>query len=211
MTVLVACAVVLALPPGGARKPTISLTMGLLLAVGALTAARGAYRVFRAPRAATPIRLDDPRAGRRTGLGYKSFVAWRYLLVSRPHVTRRTKLLLLAGMVFLAVIGLGLQIGDAGPAAHVSPLWSAQIVALAFIAGVVVIGVLRFSKPAWISSAIGLGVLIIAWIALAIWGPDLHHPMEMMSENRQRLLIGLFWARNVGAGIAGLAMFFGSL
>ncbi|HET9627087.1 MAG TPA: ABC transporter permease [Kofleriaceae bacterium] len=212
LVLIAACSFVLGLLPGPEGKPAISITMIVLLVVGALTAARGVYRLIRAPRISVPFATGggDEAGTQRGGLGYKSFVAWRYLLDSRRHVTWRTKLLLTVGALFIAVVSLGMQ-SDPATTGKVSPMWIAQLVALGFVAVVLFTGVLRFSKPARITAALGLGIFAIAYAMILIWGPDPHHPIEMMSENRQWFLLAVFWIRNVGGGLAGLAMFFGSL
>jgi len=116
MVLFVACTFVLAVPPGSAGKPTISITMGLLLAAGVLTAARGVYRLLRVPRAAMPIHLEDRpggdrSAGRRSGLGYK-FVRRLALPAGQPAARHLAdQALVVRGRAVPRRDRLGLQIG----------------------------------------------------------------------------------------------------
>src|SRR4051812_3999475 len=64
---------------------TIEYASYVALLAGGLTAVRGIWRLVRTPlTGAVPIKLEV------RGLGYKSFVAWRYLLVSDRKITLTT-------------------------------------------------------------------------------------------------------------------------
>lgn len=146
------------------------------------------------------------------GMGYKSFVAWRYLLVANPKVGKR------AGRLLLACIGLAIAFGiaraaDVGPASPsiYSAIWVAGLVGLVVTTAVVFFGVLPHSRPAMILGVVGLAVLALALIALKLVGlphlPLLHlDGMQVDSIKPTIKIVAIF-----GGVVTGLAMLFGSL
>ncbi|HZJ65662.1 MAG TPA: hypothetical protein VFD36_19265, partial [Kofleriaceae bacterium] len=101
------------------------------MVAGGMTAVRGIWRLVNSPR---------------FGAGYKSFVAWRYLLVHDPKVTGRTKLALAAGLVGAVVLGVLRETPLAGKPQFNDPVWIAGAVAmLVFVGAVIIGGVLRYS------------------------------------------------------------------
>jgi lipoprotein-releasing system permease protein len=146
------------------------------------------------------------------GLGYKSFVAWRYLLVANPKVGP------LAGRLVLACIGMAIafgiaraaNVGPASPSIH-SPIWAIGLIGLVFTTAVVFVGVLPHSKPAMILGVFGLAVLGLALIALKLVGlphlPLLHlDAFEVDAIKPTIKIVAIF-----GGVVTGLAMLFGSL
>jgi lipoprotein-releasing system permease protein len=153
----------------------------------------------------------DPNVDRRVrrGLGYKSFVAWRYLLVNETKVTRSTKILLVLGAGLLAAIGLVLELTGQVPAKG-SPIRVVQESTALFVGIVIFLGVLRHSKPAVITFLIGLAVLIAGGVGLRLLGVD-DRPLEMLDNGHATALQICNGAAIAGGVIAGLAMFFGFL
>ena len=153
----------------------------------------------------------DPNPLASLGLGYKSFVAWRYLLVFHQRVTARTKVALAS----LASLRLSMWLGfGAGISAHdlADP---AHVVALAATAAFVVVvawGVLRHSKPALITFLFGAVVALGATIATYVVSSD--QPASVFAQaaaDHKLLLKVLNGAQIGGAVLAGLAAFFGAL
>src|SRR4029078_11150195 len=106
------------------------------MVVGALTAVRGSWRLLRSGGFVPfPFRLSR--------LSYKSFVAWRYLLVARCKVSRRIQWLLLAGFA-VQLVGAArlLAFIDAGNPRLALALWILSGVSFLFNAVVVFGGVL---------------------------------------------------------------------
>ena len=94
--------------------------------------------------------------------GYRSFVAWRYLLISQPKVTRNTRIALLLAIGVRIAWWISADQGFAATfIAYMSPVASAKAVVTAITSsaiGVIVFwGVLRHSRPAMWAFVIGLG------------------------------------------------------
>ncbi len=149
--------------------------------------------------------------------GYRSFVAWRYLLVAQPKVTKQTKIALL---VAFAVRIVWFVISDEGFGAtflaYMNPGASANAMITAITSSAIPIilfwGVLRHSRPAMWSFLVGLavGVVCNVVIKLIVTGkaPFLS---DLQPETQVRIVFGLGIASLVGCAFAGLATFFGSL
>src|SRR5262249_37073422 len=104
------------------------------------------------PPAVDPVRANLLRDWLR---GYKLFVAWRYLMVSNFKVSSRALRMAAGGLAALVVAAAARALHlepDLGLA--YDPLGVAQLAAAVFVAAVMFIGVLRYSKPSLI-----LGVL----------------------------------------------------
>jgi lipoprotein-releasing system permease protein len=182
------------------------------MAFGVLSAVLGILRLFRAD-----------------SLGYKSFVAWRYLLVYEQKVTRRTRIAILVGFgvrflcwpLFGAGLGTGgnivadvtqfLQDRDPELAFHIVGRELLPLAAWLFIAIVVTVGVLRHSRPAFymfmFGLVIGLGSIAVGALVRAQALPFIHLDPEEATPVLQVTGITML----VGFGLAGLATFFGSL
>src|ERR1041385_4179721 len=144
--------------------------------------------------------------------GYKLFVAWRYLLVTPRKIQPQAHRLLFAGLAALGLIALL-------PALHLepdttmlrNPMWVAEVVAGLFVTMVVFFGVLPHSKPALIIALVGVaafvpsfaGYLVLTYARL----PFVHLDPEQLTSLKQLVTIIAI----VGAGIAVIAMFFGTL
>ena len=142
--------------------------------------------------------------------GYKSFVAWRYLLVHEQKVTLPTKVLvavaLLGRMVFYMVgapIEAGVDMRD--------PIQIAAATSVVFFITVVFWGVLRYSKPAMILFLFGVGVGVVAEIGEQLVASD-QLPLFSLGPDAKRMALQVLGiVKIVGGAIAGLAAFFGSL
>lgn len=154
-----------------------------------------------------------------TGLaGYKSFVAWRYLLNHKQRVTPLTKILLGAGVAALGLVyGLGRLSGadatldlEAGFDPR-NPLHLALASLCLYELVVAVVGVLRFSKPSLFVFLFGVFIVALGLVGdrLISGGHVSSFPLE--SEARKLALRVMFFVMFGGAAIAGLGMFFGCL
>jgi lipoprotein-releasing system permease protein len=168
------------------------------LLVGGLTAARGIWRL---------VRGFEVR-----GLGYKSFVAWRYLLVTDRKVSPVTERLLLLGvalgLAFAVLRAAG--VGPDDPALN-SPIWAAGLAMLVVATAVVFLGVLPHSKPALVLGLVGIVVLGLALVVLKLIGlprlPFVHLDPAQVDLLKQPIKI----AAIVGGVLTGFAMLFGCL
>ncbi len=156
---------------------------------------------------------QDPKRGDGVGgLGYRSFVAWRYLLVANPKVSARAGRLLVLCLGLLVAFGVA-RAFDVGPAAPTiySVMWSVGLAGLVFVTAVVFLGVLPHSKPALVLGLVGLAVLGLALIALKLVGlprlPLLH--LDAMQVEAIKPTIKIIAI--IGGVLTGLAMLFGSL
>jgi hypothetical protein len=109
--------------------------------------------------------------------GYRAFVALRYLLIAEPKVTRRTKLalvILLPANITWSVIGTFGGSFSSGGGLYGIATFSAPFASVAnFVtvaltltfAVVVLVGVLRHSRPAMWAFLVGLGLAIGVTVA----------------------------------------------
>jgi len=146
------------------------------------------------------------------GLGYKSFVAWRYLLVANPKVSTPAGRMVVACMAIAIAFGIAraADIGPAAPSIH-SAIWAFGLGGLVLTTVVVFLGVLPHSKPAMILGIFGLAVLGLALIALKLVGlpnlPVLHlDAMQVDAIKPNIKIVAIF-----GGVVTGLAMLFGTL
>jgi lipoprotein-releasing system permease protein len=177
------------------------------LLAGGLTAARGVFRLVRTPlTGAVPIKLEA------RGLGYKSFVAWRYLLVADRKIRPVTTRLLSAGLAVLFLVALvrATALDPDAQGLH-NPLWVLEVASLLFVGAVVFLGVLPYSKPALIVGLIGVAVVLVSLVGLALVGMSKLPFVHLEPEQVTQVKLGINIAACVGAGLAGLAMFFGCL
>jgi lipoprotein-releasing system permease protein len=146
------------------------------------------------------------------GLGYKSFVAWRYLLVANRKVSLVTQRLLMVCVALGVAFGIA-RLAGVGPSdpALSSPIWIAGLVVLAFTAAVVFFGVLPYSKPALVLGLAGIAVLGLALVALKLLTlphlPVVHLDPTQVESLKQPIKITAI----VGGVLTGLAMLFGCL
>jgi lipoprotein-releasing system permease protein len=186
---------------------TLALATDVALLAGGLTAARGIWRLVRTPQTgAVPIQLEV------RGLGYKSFVAWRYLLVADRKVRPLTTRLLFAGVGMLVAVAL-VRTTALDPVAQGlrNPLFVLELAAFVFIVLVVFGGVLPTSKPALYVGVIGVAVLALSLVGFKLVGlprlPLIHLDPDQVIAVKTALTI----AASIGAGLALLAMFFGCI
>ena len=148
--------------------------------------------------------------------GYRAFVAWRYLLVPHPKVTRTGKIVI--GVSLLAVVVLREIVGGfifAMAMLAVSP-FNDPLVLLFALAVAVNIGavfwfVIRHSKPATVGFLAGL---VIALGSLGLTKLTIHNSLPFVtlaSETQMDLLQAFGISMLAGWVIVGLCAFFGSL
>ncbi|HET7501982.1 MAG TPA: FtsX-like permease family protein [Kofleriaceae bacterium] len=176
------------------------------IAAGGLTAARGIWRLVRTPPSGVPFGLA-PR-----GLGYKSFVAWRYLLDAKTRVTPLTRRMLSGGLI---VFGTAFSLRTAGVGSGATgmdnPLWVIEMSALAFMGAVIFTGVLRYSKPALIVCLIGIALMVLSLVATKLVVlPRL--PLVHLDPDQVVTVLQVSNGTQIGGAVlAGVAMFFGTL
>ena len=168
------------------------------MVAGGMTAVRGIWRLVKSPR---------------FGVGYKSFVAWRYLLVHDPKVTGRTKLALAAGIVAGVLLGALRQIRIFHVRVQLDdPVWIiGGLVLLVFFAAVIIGGVLRYSRPALVICLLGLVVLGLSLFGLKVVGPGKLPFVHFDAETADNVLKVTNGTAILGGVLVALAMFFGSL
>jgi lipoprotein-releasing system permease protein len=178
--------------------------VGALMLVGAAAAAVGVWQLVRAP---API--DLPFKLNPGFLGYKSFVAWRYLLVAHTKVSRKTRWLLvigLAGRLAVTVLRLSHVTSDTD-----QRLLVAGVVPLAFMGIVIFWGVLRHSKPAMLLCVLGILVVALSAAGWKLVGLGMLPFVHFDPETSDDVLKVTNITAIVGGVLIGLAMFFGSL
>jgi lipoprotein-releasing system permease protein len=155
--------------------------------------------------------LPAARAERpRFGLGYKSFVAWRYLMDARRAPRPMTLRMLLIGAAVLSGTALLRAFVGFGALHGYDPLQIVELAALAFVVVVVFFGVLPQSKLLLICAIIGLAVFVPSLTGYLL----LSHGVLKSHFDLDRLLAleqGLKISAAIGAGKTGLWMFFGLL
>lgn len=141
------------------------------------------------------------------GVGYRSFVAWRYLLDRRRSITLRTKLALLILIVYRLLlwlvfgVGIRVEITD--------PLHIVGFVAMLAVVGVLFWGVLqRNSKLAVVAFLLGITVAIAGSVSVLVVtnGEPTFNLTDTKRLNQILLIIKLS-----GFGFAGLATYLGTL
>lgn len=168
------------------------------MALGALTAVRGIWRLVRTAGGIT--------------LGYKSFVAWRYLLVASCKVSPRNRWLLAIGFgVQLAGTALLLAFIDGDHTRLATALWILAGVCFLFNTVVVFFGVLRHSRPALIIGIIGLALLGASLLLLRLLSRGTLLLVHFEPETALEILRYASGAAILGAVLFLLAMLFGTL
>jgi lipoprotein-releasing system permease protein len=146
-------------------------------------------------------------------LGYKSFVAWRYLLVTSPKVTRRTGWLVVAGIGLFALLAAlrTAELSSDRPWWS-DPLLDAELATAGYVFVVLLLGVLRHSKVALLAYLIGIGLAIPAvLISELVKRSALPFVVDLSPDHQTALLQALSVIAIVGLGLSFLAMFFGCL
>ena len=145
---------------------------------------------------------------------YKSFVALRYLLVPSSRVTYTTKILIVIGLVGTVGFRLLYEIPvTLGPTMGLYWMWLTLGLASLFGLGlfvVVVVGVVRFSKPAFVVVLVTFGVGTLATVLLV-----LIRQRVLLGEMRADQIKGVIHVFNLVAliafGVAAIATMIGSL
>ncbi|MDB4961794.1 MAG: hypothetical protein JWP01_1793 [Myxococcales bacterium] len=134
--------------------------------------------------------------------GYRSYVALRYLLVPEPKVTRRVKITLAIALGVRIVWAL-LNEGGLGARA-----WGATLVLVI----IVVVGVLRYSRPALWVFIIGVTLAVASAVLTSLISADML-PFVRADNPEVKILVlqGLGISMLVGGGLGGLSCFFGCL
>ena len=141
-----------------------------------------------------------------SGMGYKKFVAWRYLLVARPKVTMRAKLALLGSALVVAIAVLLVFELHVGPPTPQNPLIQ---VAVGLLVLVDVVGFLRHSIVAL--SAFLLGFLALATGAAIALMIQHHFLLHYTTGVPHAIALAILVCLAGGAVLCFLAMFFGTL
>jgi lipoprotein-releasing system permease protein len=184
----------------------VTLVGGIALAVHAI------WRVVQAPRsAAVYSKARQQGSAPFGGLGWKSFVAWRYLLVANRKVRPLTWRLLFGSLVLIGVLAW-LRSQSILPALEWNDaLLYAELVLLGFVVVVVYQGILPYSTPSLILGMVGLMMLVPSGVNYYLLSrgklPFLHLGIEEMVV----IMPKFFDIVLAGAVSAGIAMFFGTL
>jgi lipoprotein-releasing system permease protein len=179
-------------------RTAVTVAVYVLFVIGGLTALRGIWRL-----------VATPRTGMLPAGGYKSLVAWRYLLDLDRGTSRATQLMLLATFLPSLALRWASSIFAAHDPAHPLVLCSG-LLAVAFIA-TMVWGVLRRSKPAVIVWLLGVSLFLFALAGMALIKGTRLPLLDIDSPLRPVVMNALTVVQIVGAALAGLAMFFGYL
>ncbi len=182
------------------------------IAVGVVAIANGVWRLMAAYERADNIKSatlapgDLPAVSATSTLGYKSFVAWRYLLERRRRIKAWVWIALVATLAARAALWLivGNGVGDESIST-----WHGIVAIVLWIAigGTIFWGVLRKSKPASFVFLIGIVVGVGCTIAGSVIRYRTHGPFDL--EDVRPILQTLGISALAGFGLAGLAMFFG--
>jgi ABC-type lipoprotein release transport system permease subunit len=190
-----------------AGSSTTAYTGYVAILAGGGTAARGIWRLVRAPTAgAAPGKLE------LFGFGYKSFVAWRYLMIANRKVRPTTTLLLAIGLLVLIafILVCALCFEPTFALVH-TQAFVAMMVALVFVVVVVFLGVLPYSKPALIVGLVGIVMLVLSLASLKVVGlprlPVVHLDPARVESLRPALAITAI----ISGVLAVIAMLFGCL
>lgn len=204
-------------PPGHTRA-WIELVLGVVMLVGgiALTvktmvdpeASGGRYVIAVGPILAglvLMVRAVSDLAG------YRSFVAWRYLLVAHPKVTRTTKILIAIAVVARMVFWLGGGVALQPQVTWSDPMHIGAAASSLFFTGVVFWGVLRHSKPAMVVFVLGAALIGISQLGTFLVSSG-NLPFITFEAEQKRFVLQILGFVGIGGGVfAGLATFFGSL
>ncbi len=194
-----------------------------LFLVGAGIVIHGAlslYQRARIPTAAPRPRAGDPQAltlDRAAvpkallylpGVGYRAFVAWRYLLVYHHRISVRVKLLFLGLLTFRIVLWLVLDVG-ARVTDIKEPLQALGAATHLAIWCVVFFGVLRYSKLATIVFVLGLVITLTCGSIETLAGQGKLPLFDFQQARQIQQLAGI--AKLFGGVLSFLAAFFGVL
>lgn len=182
---------------------TSELASYVALMAGGLTAVRGMWRLLRSPMSGTAL------VGFKLRGGYKSFIAWRYLLVGVRKVTRGTQGLLALGIALQIVLRMWLWFAHSD--LQVLLLVIVAWLAFLFTCAVMVWGVLRHYKAALITFLIGFVLNLFGWVGFWLVQNNKLLIVHVDSERRATVLLVLFIIAVIGGALAGLAMYFGFL
>jgi lipoprotein-releasing system permease protein len=190
-----------------AGSSTTAYTGYVAILAGGLTAARGIWRLVRTPTAgAATSKLE------LFGFGYKSFVAWRYLMIANRKVRPTTTLLLAIGLpVLIAFILVCALCFEPTFALVHTQAFVAMMAALMFVVVVVFLGVLPYSKPALIVGLVGIVMLVLSLASLKLVGLPRLPLMHLDPAQVEALRPGLAITAIISGAVAVIAMLFGCL
>ncbi|MGE0868251.1 MAG: FtsX-like permease family protein [Kofleriaceae bacterium] len=156
--------------------------------------------------------LPDAMATRRVMVvEYRSFVALRYLLVNPPRVPIAVRVAVVVGAVVWGGcrVLIWQDVGGSVPSLA-DPIWVLETIARAAVPAMIAIGFVRHSKPALVMYIVGLLVVGAALLVQRAIGQQLIAP-DLYEDTRKLTLFALNIVVAVGAGLAVLALLFGSL
>lgn len=188
------------------------LAAGVTLMGGILLAVHGIWRVLQAPRSAA-VHSQARQLGYTSsgGVGWKSFVAWRYLLVANRKVRPLTWRLLFGSLALIGVLALLRSQAILPTLEWDEALLDAELALLGFVVVVVYQGILPYSTPSLILGMTGLLMLVPSGVLYYLLTrgklPFLHLGIEEMAV----IVPKFFIIALAGAVVAGIAMFFGTL
>lgn len=146
-------------------------------------------------------------------LGYKSFVAWRYLLVYNLKVTLAARICVGVGILFAIYVGLGWN-------EHLGPLSIGPVVEVGYAVATFLVlavfwGFLRHSRPAVFVFVLGFALMTVGLVAgglITPLPPTEPSPFTPAIPEGTKLLLQVFdIVKIAGAVLMGLAMFFGAI
>ena len=139
--------------------------------------------------------------------GYRSFVAWRYLLNAQHKVSRRVQIVIGVGLL----IYVSLQTTGFAPLSLGSPLHIVAVANFAVLGLVVFWGVLRHSRPAMVAFLVGVLLIVISLIGTRLAADNKLPFMHLGEEQRRAVLAAIGIVGIAGGVLLGLATFFGGL
>lgn len=201
--VLFAAGAVALVATGDDAAGTVSAVSSVALLAGTGLLARGLWRM-------SSTRLSGAALG--LSGGYKSFVAWRYLLVAEPKVTRTTKRLLFAAVAVRCGLAILVAIGVGPDRAGLSnPMWILSLLSTLFLIAVVVWGVLRHSRIALTIFLIGAGLVALGVTCTLLLSSNVLK-LEWLDHERMTIALQVSNVVAIFGGLLGfLASFFGCL
>ncbi len=141
------------------------------------------------------------------GVGYRSFVAWRYLLVYKPHVTLRIVIVLaslIAARIVMAIAGLDFVPEDRGSAGAIAGFVVDGIILIAWY-----LAIIRHSRLASIFFIFGIALVLNS---LELDRLALHGRLPMIDLEQSRAFRqGAGVTAIAGGVVAFLAWFFGTM
>ncbi|HEV7554330.1 MAG TPA: ABC transporter permease, partial [Kofleriaceae bacterium] len=143
--------------------------------------------------------------------GYKTFVAWRYLMVNPPRVGRVVYALIGAGIGAAVLLGVTIWLVGVPGDDLKHPLVIAQWLASMFAYGVIWVGMMRFSRPARWVFVIGYIAMILCLVAMDRIIKDKLPFIDLELEDKTPILQGIAIAMMISAVVAFISLVAGML